>query len=223
MKLNSKVFLITGLTLTIVFSSIGFATLATNSRLVGDVDSDGRVSIKDATRIQKHLALIETINDIDSVYADVIRDGEITIKDATAIQKHLVGLFKLPDINNKETTAANDTLPSESTSRIPASDKNEPTIQHSVFTTASSCTETQTNSSEPAETVCTDALVTDPAESSTGVLPSSTSATGTACTDAQVTDPAESSTCNTTVQTNPTEIVKPTFNNGIELPDHDWE
>ena len=69
--------------------------------LVGDVDSDDVLTIKDATAIQKHIAEIEglkydTIMDVDGngyVYrSDFDRDGERTIKDATAIQKYIAGL-----------------------------------------------------------------------------------------------------------------------------------
>jgi len=56
----------------------------------GDSDGDGKVSIKDATLIQKHLAQIICITDLVNTYAaDVDLSGTITIKDATVIQKHL--------------------------------------------------------------------------------------------------------------------------------------
>lgn len=63
-----------------------------NKFLVGDVDLDGKVTIKDATMIQKALADLLTLSYESETLADVDRDGKITIKDATAIQKYLAGL-----------------------------------------------------------------------------------------------------------------------------------
>ena len=63
-----------------------------NDFYVGDVDLDGKVTIKDATMIQKALADILTLSYESETLADVDRNGKITIKDATAIQKYLVGI-----------------------------------------------------------------------------------------------------------------------------------
>ncbi len=57
--------------------------------LYGDVTGDGAVSIKDATAIQKHIALITEIPKDREIFADVTGDGNVNIKDATAIQKYL--------------------------------------------------------------------------------------------------------------------------------------
>lgn len=69
----------------------------------GDVFSDGKVDIRDATTIQKWLVgisgIIITGDDCDkyimesSTVADVDFDGIITIKDATAIQKSIAGII----------------------------------------------------------------------------------------------------------------------------------
>ncbi len=61
-------------------------------RLYGDVDGDGRVSVLDATLIQKHVVEIEFISETDKVLADVDQDGRITVMDATLIQKYVVSL-----------------------------------------------------------------------------------------------------------------------------------
>lgn len=87
------------------------AYLKTNK--LHDLDGDRRITVKEATIIQKHVAELITINnnvvDVDLnvscpkasfpgfyypvVYGgDFNYDGEINIKDATAIQKYLVGL-----------------------------------------------------------------------------------------------------------------------------------
>lgn len=54
--------------------------------IMGDVNNDGIVDIKDATVIQKYTALIPV--EINTKVADVDKDGRITIKDTTLIQKY---------------------------------------------------------------------------------------------------------------------------------------
>ena len=78
-------------------------------RLRGDVTGDRKISIKDATAIQKHIAEIEIIEsnyisgfalsgqaNNDGMYSayisDFDKDLSTTIKDVTAIQKHLAGV-----------------------------------------------------------------------------------------------------------------------------------
>ncbi len=55
--------------------------------MLGDADLDGKVSVKDATAIQKKSANIE-VNNFSESLADVNADGKINVKDATAIQKY---------------------------------------------------------------------------------------------------------------------------------------
>lgn len=60
--------------------------------LLGDVNGDGRVSILDATAIQRHLAQIEFIS-VDRIHcADVDKNGQVSITDATMIQRTLANL-----------------------------------------------------------------------------------------------------------------------------------
>lgn len=59
---------------------------------LGDVNFDGDINIKDATAIQKHLALLEVFGDEAFALADFNEDGGVSIKDATAIQKYIAGL-----------------------------------------------------------------------------------------------------------------------------------
>ncbi len=60
--------------------------------LKGDADCDNEVNIKDATAIQKHIALLEMLSSQGETNADVDIDNDITIKDATMIQKHIAGI-----------------------------------------------------------------------------------------------------------------------------------
>ena len=71
--------------------------------LIGDMDEDGKLTVKDATFIQKIIAGIEGFTE-PTIYAaefdeslpisisDFNRDRVRNIKDATAIQKHIAGL-----------------------------------------------------------------------------------------------------------------------------------
>ena len=55
--------------------------------ILGDVDGDGRLSIKDATYIQKYNVGMEGYETIDLTVGDVDGDGRVSVKDATEIQK----------------------------------------------------------------------------------------------------------------------------------------
>lgn len=60
---------------------------------IGDVNGDGKISILDATEIQKYLAELSSLNDNQLAVADVNCDGKISILDATEIQKYLAELI----------------------------------------------------------------------------------------------------------------------------------
>ncbi len=55
--------------------------------VLGDVNGDGKVNIKDATMIQKFAAKIIDLTDDEKLRADVNADNKNNVKDATAIQK----------------------------------------------------------------------------------------------------------------------------------------
>ena len=61
-------------------------TATTPTELLGDVNGDGVVSVKDATLIQKYVS--EMTVTINVKLADVNKDGQISIKDTTMIQKY---------------------------------------------------------------------------------------------------------------------------------------
>ena len=62
-------------------------------RLFGDVDGDGKVSVIDATSIQKYLVQSKPFTKEELECADTDRDGKITVMDATRIQKYLVNFI----------------------------------------------------------------------------------------------------------------------------------
>lgn len=59
----------------------------------GDVNGDGKLSVSDATAIQKHVANMGV--EIDKENADMNGDGKVSISDATYLQKVLAGIIKL--------------------------------------------------------------------------------------------------------------------------------
>ncbi len=59
----------------------------------GDVYLSGDVSILDATKIQKYIAKIENLNEIQLSVADIDDDGEITVMDSTIIQSYIAKLI----------------------------------------------------------------------------------------------------------------------------------
>lgn len=62
--------------------------------IAGDANGDGKISITDATIIQKHLARLSTLSGKNISAADLNGDGKITVADATIIQKKLAGLIR---------------------------------------------------------------------------------------------------------------------------------
>jgi len=66
--------------------------------ILGDANIDDEVNIKDATAIQKHVAMLEVLSDTGYILADVDASDDVNIKDATAIQKHIAGIVTGFDI-----------------------------------------------------------------------------------------------------------------------------
>ena len=62
-------------------------------RRMGDVNLDGRHTIKDATAIQKSVAGYSVLSDFQLRLADVNESGTVNVKDATMIQKYLAELI----------------------------------------------------------------------------------------------------------------------------------
>lgn len=68
------------------------APVSDKEMIIGDVNEDGKVNIKDATVIQKHIAKLTVIDAKLVKVADVNGDERISIKDASAIQKYIAKL-----------------------------------------------------------------------------------------------------------------------------------
>lgn len=61
--------------------------------IIGDADGNGKVSVKDATEIQKSVAGIVYIGYELFDQADSDKDAKITVKDATRVQKYLADII----------------------------------------------------------------------------------------------------------------------------------
>ena len=65
-----------------------------NTIIIGDVNSDGYVTVMDVTELQRFLAEFVTLDYPKNIAADVDNTGDIRIDDATAIQRYLAELTK---------------------------------------------------------------------------------------------------------------------------------
>ncbi len=104
--------IITMVTLFFVCVSAVYATgydtemLTASGFSIGDVNMDHRLSITDATSIQKYLAELVELNEEQLVLADTDISGMVNIKDATCIQKQLAGIIggEKPTVPNTQPT-----------------------------------------------------------------------------------------------------------------------
>ena len=90
------------------------------SAILGDADSDGEVTILDATAIQKNLVNLPDVS-FDEMRADADEDNEITIFDATAIQRYLASLPTNEHIGSIINSNDNSPFPSENNNESPTS------------------------------------------------------------------------------------------------------
>ena len=83
--------------------------------LRGDADADGKITIFDATRIQRYLASLVSEDGLDIQAADADRDDKVSILDATRIQRVLANLCdmdgKTPDKPEPPAEDENPTAP----------------------------------------------------------------------------------------------------------------
>ncbi|MDP4119722.1 MAG: alpha/beta hydrolase-fold protein [Bacillota bacterium] len=68
--------------------------------VVGDADNNGTVTLKDTTILQKYLAKLISLSDIEILSADVDESKTVNLKDVTAIQKYLANINTGYDIGN---------------------------------------------------------------------------------------------------------------------------
>lgn len=94
--------------------------------LLGDVDLDGRVAIKDATLIQMYLASMHDFTDEELLAADVNQDKVINIHDITMLQHYLAGFSDAGSYCGvtTESTLPNKNLSESTGSTLPVADNN---------------------------------------------------------------------------------------------------
>lgn len=63
----------------------------------GDADSDGKITVRDATAVQKYLAKMISLDRASQLLADVDGNLKLTISDATDIQKYLANIINFFD------------------------------------------------------------------------------------------------------------------------------
>ncbi len=63
--------------------------------VIGDTDGDGKISIIDLLRIQKHIMKATTLESYQLVAGDTNEDNEVTILDLLRVQKHILGEINL--------------------------------------------------------------------------------------------------------------------------------
>ena len=91
MKKIIALLLTLGILLSFAVISAHAETEPSGNPLIGDVDGDRVVEIRDATFIQRHLLNIEIPFAFDESAADADEDGEVTIMDVTNLQRWLIG------------------------------------------------------------------------------------------------------------------------------------
>ncbi len=75
-------------------NGITFVSLGNESEfIIGDADGDGKVSVADATFIQRHIAQLTSIDEDRLTCADTDKDGRISIVDATTIQRFIAQII----------------------------------------------------------------------------------------------------------------------------------
>ena len=62
------------------------------SFVYGDIDKDGRVSLRDSMKIQRSCIGLEKLDDISKLCADVNRDGKVTNGDAIEVQRYCINV-----------------------------------------------------------------------------------------------------------------------------------
>ena len=75
-----------------VFGAFAVENETNVTRIYGDANEDGIITIVGATTVQKYIVNLEEPTTEDQQVADVDGDGVITVMDATSIQKYIVGL-----------------------------------------------------------------------------------------------------------------------------------
>lgn len=77
------------------------STDVTYTVILGDVNDDGKVNLRDAAKVQRVAAGLDSLNTEETLAADVTGDGKVRIDDATAIQRYDIKLSTGYNIGKK--------------------------------------------------------------------------------------------------------------------------
>lgn len=125
----------------------------------GDADLDGRVTIRDAATIQKHLVGYISLNSEQLRLSDTDANGTVNIGDTTVIQKYLVDLIDIMPIEeqnkpSENTNPTHDTnlndssVPSESSNPTDNTKPSDSTVPSESTTSSEETTPNETEYSE---------------------------------------------------------------------------
>ncbi len=84
------------------------AVCASASRLLGDVNGDGKINLQDASMIQRGSLNKITLSNEEKKAADVNGDNTVNLRDASAVQKHVLGIELIPDTDIAESDSDTD-------------------------------------------------------------------------------------------------------------------
>lgn len=59
---------------------------------IGDTNTDGKINVKDATAVQKHLAKLINLGERAKLLGDADNNQKLNVRDATTIQKYIAGV-----------------------------------------------------------------------------------------------------------------------------------
>ena len=79
----------------IAYFAVDNGSVEVYSYLLGDVNRDGVVDIKDVTVLRRYLAGMVAAEEIDLLAADCNCDGVVDIKDVTILRRFLAGIAEL--------------------------------------------------------------------------------------------------------------------------------
>jgi hypothetical protein len=69
-------------------------TLVASKEIVvrGDISGDGKITIADLVRVNRHTLNISLLNGIQLLAADVNNNGSVNIQDLVLINRHILGI-----------------------------------------------------------------------------------------------------------------------------------
>lgn len=99
---------------------VNLAETGKSSYIVGDVDLDGKITIKDVTSIQKVIAGINHFEGRQYEAANTLERNRIDVRDATEIQKYVAGIASGGAVGKEKTYEGYEEIPGPSEDRNPA-------------------------------------------------------------------------------------------------------